>query len=70
MTKLLRYYKNDVMKKKVQLLGPTLGITMMKMHSIEKKIVGCKIVSKFSYEMLYRSTSYITESSYSEWLVS
>ena len=60
MTKLLRYYKNDALKKRIQLLGPLLGLTMMRMNSIEKKIVGCKIVSKFSYEMLYRSTSYIT----------
>jgi hypothetical protein len=69
LTKLLRYYKNDSLKKRIQLLGPQLGMTMLKMNSIEKKIVGCKVVSKFSYEMLYRSTSYITETSYSEWII-
>lgn len=47
--KLLRFNKNDALKKRIQLLGPLLGITMMKMNSIEKKILGCKIVSKFSY---------------------
>lgn len=49
LTKLLRYCKNDPLKKRVQLLGPLLGISMLKMGSIEKKISGCKIVSKFSY---------------------
>jgi hypothetical protein len=43
---------------------------MMKMSSIEKKIIGSKILSKFSYEMLYRSTSYISENSFAEWIVS
>lgn len=65
---MLRHYKNDSVKKTIQLLGPVLGITMMKMNSIEKKIMGSKIVSKFSYEMLYRSTSFISETSFAEWI--
>ena len=44
-------------------------MSMLKLHSIEKKIVGCKIVRKFAYEMLYRNTSYITEASFCEWVV-
>ena len=67
--KLLRYNKNDDLKRRVQFLGPLLGITMMKMSSIEKKLIGCKIVSKFSYEMLYRSTSYVSENSFAQWIV-
>jgi imidazoleglycerol phosphate synthase glutamine amidotransferase subunit HisH len=47
--KLLRNVKNDELRKRVHLLGVTLGMSMIKMPSIEKKIVGCKIINKFSY---------------------
>jgi hypothetical protein len=53
----------------VNLLGVTLGMTMIKMNSIEKKIIGSKIVNKFSYEMLYKNNFHLTELYYSEWLV-
>jgi len=32
-------------------------------------MVGCKILSKYSYDVYYRSTSYLTESFYGEWVV-
>ncbi len=57
------------MKRRVQLLGATLGMSMMKLPSIEKKIVGCKIVNKFSYDMLYKNNFSLSEQHYAEWLI-
>mgnify|MGYP003455623627 CR=1 FL=1 len=47
--KLLRNLKNEDLKKRISLFGVTLVMSMIKMNSIEKKIVGNKIVNKFSY---------------------
>lgn len=62
--KLLRNFKNEELKKRVNLLGVTLGMSMIKIDSIEKKIVGSKIVNKFSYEMLYKNNFHLTEQVY------
>lgn len=48
MNKLLRYCKDDELKKSVELLGVMLGCSMIKMNSIDMKMVGCKIINKFS----------------------
>lgn len=58
--KLLRNFKNEELKRRVNLLGVTLGMSMIKIDSIEKKIVGSKIVNKFSYEMLYKNNFHLT----------
>jgi hypothetical protein len=42
------------------MFGPNLGINMMNMASIEKKIIGAKIVNKYAYEMTYRNNSFVT----------
>ena len=34
LTKVLRYYKDESLKKRIQLLGPLLGMSMLKMNSI------------------------------------
>lgn len=62
--KLLRNFKSEDLKKRVNLLGVTLGMSMIKIDSIEKKIVGSKIVNKFSYEMLYKNNFHLTEQVY------
>jgi hypothetical protein len=69
LTKLLRCCKNDEVKRRVQLLGSLLGMSMLKLPSIEKKLVGCKILSKYSYEIFYRNTIYLSEVYYSDWVV-
>jgi hypothetical protein len=69
MTKLLRNIKGEELRRRVQLLGVTMGMSMIKMPSIEKKIVGCKIINKLSYDMLYKSNFHLSEQQYSEWLI-
>lgn len=59
MIKLLRYCKDDELKKSVELLGVMLGCSMIKMNSIDMKMVGCKIINKFSNEVLYKNCLYI-----------
>jgi hypothetical protein len=67
--RLLRNLKGDELRRRVQLLGVTLGMSMIKLPSIEKKIVGCKIVNKFSYDMLYKNNFHLSEQHYAEWLL-
>ncbi len=68
-TKLLRNIKGEELRRRVQLLGVTMGMSMIKLPSIEKKIVGCKIINKLSYDMLYKNNFHLSEQQYSDWLI-
>ena len=69
LNKMLRHHKQPGLTERIQLLGATLGMAMLKMTSIEKRITGCKIISRFSYEMLYRSSTDQVENAYTKWVV-
>jgi hypothetical protein len=67
--KLLRSVREDEFKRRVHMLGAQLGLSMIGLSSIEKKLVGCKILSKYSYEIFYHSSVYVSEVYYAEWVV-
>ena len=70
LNKLLRLHRDSTVHQRTHLLGVELGMTMLRMSSIEKRLAGCKIISKFSYEMLYRTSADMSEVNYCKWLLS
>lgn len=67
--RLLRNIKGDDLRKRVQLLPATLAMNMIRLPSIEKKIVACRIINKLSYEMLYKNNFHLTEQQFAEFLM-